>query len=83
MRVIKNKRLHLFIKSMGYTDEDYFNDFKDYKVHFNVEYIKFTNDMEAKYLKEKNIPRIFDFIDFDNYCINYLEKLENKDEIHS
>ena len=36
--------------------------------------------MEEKYLKEKNISMIFDYIDFDNYCINYLEKLESKDE---
>ena len=77
MKTIENKRLHLFVKSMGYNDEDYFNDIKENKLHFNFEYI---NYMEEKYLKEKNIPMIFDYIDFDNYCINYLEKLESKDE---
>lgn len=78
MKTIENKRLHLFVKLLGYNDEDYFNDFKEPKVHFNVKYMKFTNDMEEKYLKEKELSRIFDYKDFDNYCINYLEKLEEK-----
>ena len=80
MKTIKNRRLHLFVKSLGYNDEDYFNDFKEPKVHFNVKYMKFTSDMEQKYLQEKNIPRIFDYKDFDKYCIDCLEKLESKDE---
>ena len=71
MKTIENKRLHLFVKSLGYND-------KEPKVHFNVKYMKFTNDMEEKYLKEKELSRIFDYKDFDNYCINYLEKLEEK-----
>lgn len=69
MKRITNKRLKLFIESLGYKEEDYFNQV----INFNLKYMSFTNKMEEKYLKEKGVNRIFDFMDFDNYCIEHLK----------
>ena len=74
MHKITNKRYKLFVEKLGYSEKQYLNLTKDNKMlcQFNLEYIRFTNSMEKQYLKEKNITVIYDFQDFDNYCINYL-----------
>ena len=76
MKTITNKRYKLFIEKLGYTDEDAFKDI----TKFNVLYMKFTSDIEELYLKEKQIKQVYDFIDFDNYCIEYLKNNEVKHE---
>lgn len=76
MKTITNKRYKLFIEKLGYTDEDVFKDI----TKFNVLYMKFTSDIEELYLKEKQIKQVYDFIDFDNYCIKYLKNNEVKHE---
>lgn len=76
MKKITNKRYKLFIEKLGYTDEDVFKDI----TKFNVLYMKFTSDMEQLYLKEKEIKQVYVFIDFDNYCVNYLENIEKLEE---
>lgn len=76
MKKITNKRYKLFIEKLGYTDEDVFKDI----TKFNVLYMKFTSDIEELYLKEKRIKQVYDFIDFDNYCIEYLKNNEVKHE---
>lgn len=80
MRKITNKRFKLFIEKFGYTEEEYFKKRKD--INFSLKYIFFTNHMAQNYLKEKNLKQIYDFRDFDNYCINYLnviDKLKDSD----
>ncbi len=72
MDKITNKRYKLFIESLGYSEQDWFNERS--KINFNLKYIHFTNEKEEKYLKEKQLNRIFDFKDFDNYCIEFLKK---------
>jgi len=72
MKKITNKRYKIFIEKLGYTDKEIFENI----TKFNVLYMKFTSDMEELYLKEKGIKRICDFIEFDNYCIDYLNKNE-------
>lgn len=76
MKAITNKKYKLFIEKLGYTDEDVFKDI----TKFNVLYMKFTSDIEKLYLKEKQIKQVYDFIDFDNYCIEYLKNNEVKYE---
>lgn len=75
MNKITNKRYKLFIENLGYSEEQYLNLTENKKTlyQFNFKYICFTNSMEEKYLKEKQLSRIYDFVDFDNYCINYLK----------
>ncbi len=67
---IANKRYELFMRYKGYDEKNYNN--KD--IMMNTEYIFFTTDREEEYLKEKRIEHIYDFRDFDNYCINWLKK---------
>lgn len=72
MKKITNKRYKLFIEKLGYTDKEVFENI----IKFNVLYMKFTSDMEELYLKEKETKQVYDFIEFDNYCIDYLKKNE-------
>lgn len=62
------KRYELFINSLGYTKDNY----KNASENLFLKYIKFTSDREQEYIKEKNIRFIYDFEDFDNYCIEWL-----------
>ena len=71
---ITNKRFKLFIKKLGYTEEEYFKKRKD--INFSLKYIFFTNHMAQNYLKDKKIRQIYDFRDLDNYCINYLNEID-------
>ena len=74
MRKITNKRFKLFIEKLGYTEEEYFKNKKD--INFSLKYMLFTNRMAQEFLKEKNLKQIYDFRDFDNYCINYLNVID-------
>lgn len=74
MRKITNKRFKLFIEKLGYTEEEYFK--KRIDINFSLKYIFFTNHMAQNYLKEKKLKQIYDFRDFDNYCINYLNVID-------
>lgn len=74
MRKITNKRFKLFIEKLGYTEEEYFKKRKD--INFSLKYMFFTNRMGQNYLKDKNLKQIYDFRDFDNYCINYLNEID-------
>lgn len=65
------KRMKLFLKLNNTSEKSYRNNTNA----INRKYINFTEEMEEKYLKERNIPIIFDFIDFDNYCCEYLERV--------
>lgn len=71
---ITNKRFKLFIKKLGYTEEEYFKKRKD--INFSLKYIFFTNHMAQNYSKNKKIRQIYDFREFDNYCINYLNEID-------
>lgn len=71
---ITNKRFKLFIEKLGYTEEEYFKKRKD--INFSLKYMFFTNHMAQKFLKEKKLKQIYDFRDFDNYCINYLNVID-------
>ena len=72
MKKITNKRYKLFIEKLGYSDKEVFENI----TKFNVLYMKFTSDMVELYLKEKGIKQVYDFFEFDNYCIDYLNKNE-------
>lgn len=41
----------------------------------------FTNHMAQNYLKDKKIRQIYDFRDLDNYCINYLNEIDELKEV--
>lgn len=74
MRKITNKRFKLFIEKFGYSEEEYFKKKKD--INFSLKYMLFTNRMAQEFLKEKNLKQIYDFRDLDNYCINYLNEID-------